>query len=268
MEQRAMGCVFSPYDSRDYKLVCKGNTQVFPKKYELTPRRVKDQGSTGSCVAHSLSSIIEYYNYNQNNDDTCMSVGYIYGNRRDSQYKDEGMIMRDALAAIRKYGDVPDAMFPYNAEVPRAIKLFENSVDGLYRVGYPHHITQYCRVNDEASIKTSLLASCPVAIAIEWFDDMEPDENGILVSEFKRSAGGHCMFVYGWNETGWLVQNSWGTGWGNEGRFILPYEFPLEEAWIVIDDEVEGLVIKTPYKSKIGKFFAKIINKIHRLFNK
>lgn len=268
MEQRAMGCIFSPYDSRDYKLVYKASApQVFPQEFALEPRRVKDQGAVGSCVAHSLSSIIEYYNYNQNNDDTRMSVGYIYGNRRNTSHKGEGMIMREALASIRKYGDVPESDFPYNAEVPRAINLFEKQVDGLYHVGEPHHITQYCRVNTENAIKVSLMAGCPVAMAIEWFDDMEPDENGILTSEFKVSAGGHCMFIYGWDENGWLVQNSWGVDWGKAGRFILPYEFSIEEAWVVIDDNIEGLVVRKPYKSKAGKFFAKIVNKIHNVFN-
>mgnify|MGYP003317644493 CR=1 FL=1 len=52
-----------------------------------------------------------------------MSVGYIYGNRRTSDYEGEGMIMRDALEAVRQYGDVAHEEFPYNEEVPKMIKL-------------------------------------------------------------------------------------------------------------------------------------------------
>lgn len=267
MENRVMGCIFSPYDSRDYKLICGANTQqIFPKKFELEPRRVKNQGAVGSCVAHALSSIIEYYNYNQNNDDTEMSVGYIYGNRRNSSYTGAGMVMRDALGAIAKYGDCTKEEFPYNKEVPEAIQLFEKSTNHLHATAEPHRITEYCRLTSENAIKVSLMAGCPVAMAIEWFNDMEPDENGVLTSEFKESAGGHCMALYGWDETGWLIQNSWGTKWGKEGRFILPYEFPIEEAWCVIDDNIEGLTIKKPYSTKIGKWFARVLNVIRNLF--
>jgi C1A family cysteine protease len=38
--------------------------EIFPKEFELKLRGVKGQGSVGSCVAHSLASVIEYYNYN------------------------------------------------------------------------------------------------------------------------------------------------------------------------------------------------------------
>ena len=71
------------------------------------------------------------------------------------------------------------------------------------------------------------------------------------------------MVIYGWNETGWLVQNSWGTGWGNKGRFVLPYNIPMKETWGVTDDvSSSSLTIKPPFKTKIGAFIAKIIHKI------
>ena len=38
------------------------------------------------------------------------------------------MIMRDALEAVRKFGDVEHSMFPYNEETPKAIELFETGV--------------------------------------------------------------------------------------------------------------------------------------------
>lgn len=174
--------------------------------------------------------------------------------------------MRDALATIKQYGDCTKALFPYNEEVPKAIKLFEAQGDALYPVAYPHHITEYVRLTDENSIKLALMAGFPVSFAIEWYNDMEVDENGILVSNFKKASGGHCMTLVGWDKNGWKILNSWGTDWGNEGYFIYPYEFDIAEAWAVVDDEVEGLVIKKPYKSKIGKTFAKIVNKIRNLF--
>ena len=121
------GAIFSGYDARDYKLVYTASAQKkFPQSFTLDMKnvRIKDQGNVGSCVAHSLSSIIEFYNYHQTHTDKQMSVGYIYGNRSTSDYKDEGMVMRDALEAVHKYGDVEYSLFPYNEEVPAWVLPF------------------------------------------------------------------------------------------------------------------------------------------------
>lgn len=270
-EQRAFGAIFSPPDVRDYKLVCAGTAMPdFPEEFQLETRRVKNQGNVGSCVAHTLSEVMEYYNYTQNKDDTELAVGFIYGNRRNTDYKGEGMIVRDALGAIKKYGNVSKNLFPYNKEVPNIINLFESQADALTPTAYPHRITEYVRLSDSNSIKLALMAGFPVPMAMTWYNDMEVDENGILCSNFneKDYAGGHCMLLVGWNTSGWVILNSWGEDWGVNGKFTLPYEFPIEEAWAVVDDNIEGFVVKKPYQTKIGKWFAKIVNKFRNIFNK
>lgn len=207
------GAIFSGYDARDYKLVCAAREYDFPKEFELKTVRIKCQDAVGSCVAHSLSSVLEYYNNEQNDNPAEMSVGYIYGNRSTSEYKGEGMIMRDALEAVRKCGDVYKKDFCNgiidNVEVPVATALYEMQKDALHKKSYPHRISQYCRVNSVNAIKASLYAGNPVLMAMMWYDDMEVID-GVLTTSYVGEAGGHCMFIYGWNETGWLVQNSWG----------------------------------------------------------
>lgn len=264
--QGAMGAIFSGTDVRDYQAVYTASAAKFPNEFELKTVRIKNQGNVGSCVAHSLSSIIEYYNNVQNNDPTEMSIGYIYGNRSTSEHNGSGMVMRDALEVVRKYGDVPKSEFLKgfaldNVEVPLAITLYNLEKDKLFEQGYPHRISQYCRVNTVNAVKASILAGNPVLIAMMWYDDMEVVD-GVLTTSYQGSAGGHCMFIYGWNEIGWKVQNSWGEDWGNHGTMIVPYDMPIEECWTLTDDIIEGIVVKKPFSSKIGKFVAKLINKI------
>lgn len=262
------GAIFSGIDIRDYKMVCTSRNIEFPDDFELKTVRVKDQGTTGSCVAHALSSIIEYYNANQRNDYTEMSVGYIYGNRTNSGHKDPGMIMRDALGIVAKFGDVPIDDFPFNEETPRAIKLYERHADDLYDVGRPNRISEYCHVNTVAAAKLALMAGVPLLMAMEWYEDMEVDEDGVLRTDYIGYAGGHCMFIYGWDERGWKIQNSWSEDWGVNGCFVLPYEMGMAECWAVMDDIIEGAYVKKPFQSKAGKTFAKIINKICKAFHR
>lgn len=248
-------------------MVCGASNVNFPSEFELKTVRIKNQMMTGSCVAHSLSSIIEYYNVVQREDPTEMSVGYIYGNRTNSEYKGSGMIMRDALDIVLKYGDVPKEDFPYNEETPMAIRLYLQSANDLYDVGRPNRISEYCRVNTVATAKLSLMSGVPLLMAMEWFEDMEVDKDGVLTTDYIGYAGGHCMFIYGWNERGWKVQNSWGEDWGVNGTFILPYELGMEECWAVMDDIIEGAYIRRPFRSRLGKRFAKIMNAVLNTFS-
>jgi hypothetical protein len=46
-----------------------------------------------------------------------------------------------------------------------------------------------------------------------------------------RAIGGHAFAFVGYNEIGFLVQNSWGKAWGKGGFATLPYEDWLESGW-------------------------------------
>lgn len=264
--RRPCGAIFSGVDVRDYQMVCAVPNIELPDEFELETRRVKDQGQIGRCVATALSSILEYYDFKQNGVDAEMSPGYIYGNRSNSSHKDSGMIMRDALDIVSKFGDVYAYEFPYDAETPEIISYYERDAERLYESGHPHRISEYCRVNTVGAAKLALMAGVPLLMAMEWFDDMKVGDDGVLSTEYIGYAGGHCMFIYGWDERGWKIQNSWSEDWGVNGCFILPYEMGMAECWAVMDDIVEGAYIKRPFQSKIGKSFARVVNKICNIF--
>ena len=82
-EVLGLGSIASPPDIRDYRLAATAPLEI-PSAFELDMPIVKSQGSVGSCVAHSVALIMEYYNKKQHNKDIRMSVGYIYGNRVSS----------------------------------------------------------------------------------------------------------------------------------------------------------------------------------------
>lgn len=261
------GAIFSGIDVRDYKGVYVAKEESFPKSFELKMVRIKNQESVGSCVAHSLSTVIEYYNNQQNGDPTEMSIGYIYGNRTTSKHKGVGMVVRDALEAIRLYGDVYKETYfeTDNVEVPLAIDLFEDNKINFYSKGYIHRISQYFQVNTVSAIKASLMAGNPVVMAMEWYSDMKVVD-GILTTSRVGYDGGHCMLIYGWDERGWKVQNSWGDQWGDNGTVIIPYDMKINECWALTDDIIEGLTVQKPFMSKLGKIVARIINVFCKIF--
>jgi len=58
----------------------------------------------------------------------------------------------------------------------------------------------------------------------EWLDVIERPVNA-------RAMGGHAFVLVGYNEVGFLVQNSWGPTWGKRGYATLPYEDWLDNAY-------------------------------------
>jgi hypothetical protein len=70
------------------------------------------------------------------------------------------------------------------------------------------------------------LAKQPVVVGTNWYTGMEvPDRKG-LVSLGGRIAGGHCYELNGFNLRLELLRckNSWGKGWGKNGRFIITFK--------------------------------------------
>lgn len=238
MYQKAFGAIPSPKDVRDYRIACASNVE-FPTEFELAMPKVKNQGAVGSCVAHAISTVVEYFSRLQGDEYKEMSVGYIYGNRSNTTHKDTGMIVRSAIAVTCEYGDVIEASFPYNEETPGIIEKFEEKAFGLFPKGYPNGFSSYYRCENDIEIKTALMKKTPVIMAMDWYGDIDVVD-GIMQTNYQEPSGGHCMVIYGWNEHGWKIQNSWGTRWGNNGRAILPYDIPMRETWGVIDDISEN----------------------------
>lgn len=266
-EERKFTNLVSPYDVRDYKLVCTASATAFPDTFECKSVTVKDQGYTGSCVAHACSSIVEYHNNRQQDDDTVFSTEFIYGYRPAGYYVGEGMYLRDALKTLRKIGDVPQSDLSGNHEYEEAMENVEANFDRLKDTAHPNRISTYMRVHSENDIKLALMKYGPVIVSMPWHINYSLVDN---VYTFKGTsiAGYHCVFIYGWNEKGWLVHNSWGSYWGNNGKFIVPFTFKWEEAWTITDSIVNDDDIVKPMDKWYIRVFNKIINFFSRLFNK
>ena len=141
----AFGAIESKIDVRDYQVACAAAPNVeLPEVFELNMRAVKNQHSVSSCVAHALAAVVEYFNFMQEKTDTTMSTEFIYGNRINHIYTDKGMIIRDALENLRKYGTCPNSSMPGNIEVPEAIRRFNQDALGVIPAAYPNRITNYC----------------------------------------------------------------------------------------------------------------------------
>lgn len=233
----AFGAIESKIDVRDYQVACAAAPNVeLPEAFELNMRAVKNQLAVSSCVAHALAAVVEYFNFMQEKTDTTMSTEFIYGNRINHTYTDKGMIIRDALENLRKYGTCPNSSMPGNIEVPEAIRRFNQDALGVIPAAYPNRITNYCSLYKKNDMKLWLMTKGPIVFSVKWYENYWLTVNNELhFDEKSEPSGCHCMVIYGWNKEGWLFQNSWGNTWGDGGRAVYPYDATIREAWGVED---------------------------------
>ena len=233
----AFGAIEYKMDVSDYQVACAAAPNVeLPEVFELNMRAVKNQLAVSSCVAHALAAVVEYFNFIQEKTDTTMSTEFIYGNRINHTYTDKGMIIRDALENLRKYGTCPNSSMPGNIEVPEAIRRFNQDALGVIPAAYPNRITNYCSLYKKNDMKLWLMTKGPIVFSVKWYENYWLTVNNELhFDEKSEPSGCHCMVIYGWNKEGWLFQNSWGNTWGDGGRAVYPYDATIREAWGVED---------------------------------
>ncbi|MGH2392768.1 MAG: hypothetical protein ACRDGH_04620, partial [Candidatus Limnocylindria bacterium] len=109
-------------------------------------------------------------------------------------------------------------------------KSSERPLGAFYRVN-PY------RLDDMQSAISELNAICVSAVIHEgWMRPVELIRNGEPMHVIARrvdapALGGHAFALVGYNEVGFLVQNSWGSEWGKGGFATLPYEDWLDSAY-------------------------------------
>ena len=63
----------------------------------------------------------------------------------------------------------------------------------------------------------------------EAFESQQVAQTGVLnmPQPGERSMGGHAVMAAGYDDAQkrFIVRNSWGTGWGQNGYFTMPYDY-------------------------------------------
>lgn len=253
-------------DLRDYQVKA-GVVNVTSCELNNLPK-IKNQGAVNSCAAHSSSSILEWFNQKEINKYCELSTGFIYGMQGVAYNRlGEGMYLRDVCKIIQKYGDCLSETVPYNIEMPECYNRLKNDLnDDVYKEAAICKVESYAKCTTDESIKYALMKYSPVLASVKWYSKSELNDDGTIWFDTTSDNGYHAVMVYGFNEKGWLCQNSWGKSWGNKGRFILPYEYGVREAWSFVD--AKNSDIYKPANNSIFDIIYKLINSIINLFNK
>lgn len=266
VEHCGLGALPPKVDKRDYQVRAAAGS--FPPQYQLTwLPDVKNQGSIGSCVAHATSEILEYFNKQETGNYIPMSTDFIYGMQGVAYGREQvGMYLRDACKIVQTYGDCRNATINTNTEQPLCTKkLREKLTHDVYAEAAIAQINSYARCKTNDDIKHAIMNYGPILASIKWYDKYTLGKQTKKINfNTNSNYGYHAIMVYGWNEHGWLCQNSWGIYWNDGGRFVLPYDVPFTEAWSFVD--AQNSDVYTPVRNSFYDILYKIVNFFMNLF--
>lgn len=252
-------------DLRDYKVSATDVEATSFNLGNLPP--VKNQGSVSSCAAHSSSSVLEWFNTKETGEYRELSTGFIYAMQGvEFGRMDSGMYLRDVCKIIQRYGDCLKETIPYNVEMPGCYeRLVKDLNDDVYDEAAICRVDSYAKCTSEKDVKYAIMKYGPVLMSVKWYKKYSV-KNGVLTFDTNAKNGYHAIMVYGFDERGWLCQNSWGRLWGDKGRFVLPYEYGFREAWSFVD--AKNSDIHKPRRSTLFDFFYRVFNFFANLIKK
>jgi len=188
----------------------------------VTP--VKDQGQCGSCWAFSTVENIESM-YCMKNQMDCSNLPPLSPQEIvDCDTTDQGCNGGDPPTAyqfvMQEGGLEDDSDYPYTAQDGTC-----NFQSNLVKVTISNW--QYATTNsDEQTMQTNLATWGPLSICV----DAEPWQDytgGVMMASDCSNSLDHCVQLVGYDMTQstpfWIVRNSWGTDWGENGYIRLQY---------------------------------------------
>ena len=182
----------------------------------MTP--VKNQGICGSCWAFSATGSLEGQYFRKNNKLVSLSEqNLIDCSKEHGNNGCEGGFSNLGFDYIKENGGIEtEESYPYYRTDEQECKFNEKSIAATC-TGY-----MSIKTGDEENLKNAVATIGPIAVAIQVTSSFVFYRSGVYYEPgCDPSKLNHAGLVVGYgNERGqdyWLVKNSWGENWGQDG---------------------------------------------------
>ncbi|XP_039975351.1 cathepsin O isoform X2 [Xiphias gladius] len=199
-------------------------TEGLPAKFDWRDKAVvapvQNQQACGSCWAFSVVGAMQSVHAIGGSRLEQLSVQQIL----DCSFENQGCNGGSPFRALNwlkqtRVKLVPQSEYPYKARTG-ICHFFSQSHDGVAVKNFTAHDFG----GQEEAMMGQLVERGPLAAvvdAVSWQDYM----GGIIQHHCSSQCSNHAVLVIGYDTTGdipyWIVQNSWGTTWGNEGYVYI-----------------------------------------------
>jgi cathepsin C len=191
---------------------------------------IRNQGQCGSCYAFASMAMMEsrLRVLTNNSLQVVLSPQDVVGCSEYSQGCEGGFPYLIAGKYAQDFGAVEESCFPYTGKDSDCIS--ETSCTRYYGTDY-YYIGGYYGACNEPQMRLELVKNGPIAVSFEVLNDFMNYKGGIyrhtgLTDGFNPwEITNHAVLVVGYGSEGgvpfWIVKNSWGEDWGEEGYFRI-----------------------------------------------
>jgi C1A family cysteine protease len=191
---------------------------------------VFDQGDLGSCTANAISTALWF----EGKPGFTPSRLFIYYGERELEGSidyDAGAYIRDGFKVVASQGCAAEGRNTSGSWEYDIAKFREKPSPAAYNHALNHQAIVYRAVpQTRAAIQTAISQMHLVVFGFSVYDsfyDVGSDGMVAMPDAGERQVGGHAVTIVGYDNVAarYVVQNSWGTGWGDGGFMHMPYAY-------------------------------------------
>lgn len=208
---------------------------------------VLNQGNTNACTGFALASVVYHLQHSAKREPTQCPVSpfmlYSMARRYDEfpgdPTADTGSSLRGAMKGWYKHGVCADRLWA-SEKMPTGpvrktaddwwLDAVRRPLGAYYRVDTRSVTDMHVALNEVGILYASV--ACHSGWDQGFSVESQPKGGYWTIPPRKADPGdgGHAFAIVGYNRDGFIVQNSWDTGWGTGGRAVLTYEDWLDNA--------------------------------------
>jgi hypothetical protein len=219
---------FAMFEGEGELLGAPGEQPTLPRQIDLSDNfpMPGNQGIQGSCVAWATAYALKSYherlemNWSLNTNEHLFSPAFIYNQINGGRNK--GSLISDALKLIISKGAASLASMPYDDQ-----DYLTQPTSAILEEAARFKAKSFSSVGGLYEIKSALANAKPVVIGIGIFDSFYRAK--VYNSVSGGYGGGHAVTIVGYDDArysgAFKIINSWGTDWGDDGYFWMPYDF-------------------------------------------
>ncbi len=218
-------------NSKDKKYSASRDRQLPPKvdlRSYMTP--VENQGNSNSCTANAMAGAYEYLTNRILGQSADVSRLFIYYNARELDgdcSQDQGTYLKSCVKVLRKHGACSENTWSFNLD-----QILEQPPKKAYKEAANFRVEDAARVEiDLYTMQSCLAEGYPFAFGLQLFSSFQQAGSTGLVPmpdpDNEKHDGGHAMLCVGYSDVDqvFIVRNSWGADWGEQGYCYIPYDY-------------------------------------------
>jgi len=184
---------------------------------------IRNQQSCGSCWAFAASEVLtDRFCIAGRKDIGVLSPQYLVS-CDDSDYGCDGGYLANSWQFLQQTGIPTDKCYPYTSGGGDSGECKSTCQDGsaikTYKAG------KVVTPATPQDIQTEIYNNGPVEVAFSVYRDFMTYKSGVYQHKTGGLLGGHAVKAIGWGVSNgtpyWIIANSWGPEWGNEGLFWI-----------------------------------------------